>query len=125
MTHTETFHRIAELCARTGWSLGVHAVGGKAIDIALAVFEEVDRKYPIRDLRFSLIHAYIWPTPANVETARRCLGNAQAIVAELMSSLDVDAWEGAPQLFALYGHLTTTLVRAAISNDAELTRGCA
>lgn len=61
----------------------------------------------------------------NVETARRCLGNAQAIVAELMSSLDVDAWEGAPQLFALYGHLTTTLVRAAISNDAELTRGCA
>jgi predicted amidohydrolase YtcJ len=71
VTHTETFHRIAELCARTGWSLGVHAVGGKAIDIALAVFEEVDRKHPIRDLRFSLIHAYIWPTPANVETARR------------------------------------------------------
>jgi predicted amidohydrolase YtcJ len=71
VTHTETFHRIAELCARTGWSLGVHAVGGKAIDIALAVFEEVDRRYPIRDLRFQLIHAYIWPTPANVETARR------------------------------------------------------
>ena len=29
VTHTETFHRIAELCARTGWSLGVHAVGWK------------------------------------------------------------------------------------------------
>jgi predicted amidohydrolase YtcJ len=71
VTHTETFHRIAELCARTGWSLGVHAVGGKAIDIALAVFEEVDRRHPIRDLRFSLIHAYIWPTPANIEAARR------------------------------------------------------
>jgi predicted amidohydrolase YtcJ len=71
VTHTETFHRIAELCARTGWSLGVHAVGGKAIDIALAVFEEVDRRHPIRDLRFQLIHAYIWPTPANIETARR------------------------------------------------------
>ena len=71
VTHTETFHKIAELCARTGWSLGVHTVGGKAIDIALAVFEEVDRRYPIRDLRFSLIHAYLWPTHANVETARR------------------------------------------------------
>lgn len=71
VTHTETFHRIAELCARTGWSLGVHTVGGKAIDIALAVFEEVNRRHPIEDLRFSLIHAYLWPTPANIELARR------------------------------------------------------
>jgi flagellar secretion chaperone FliS len=30
------------------------------------------------------------------ETERRCLDNAQAIVAELMGSLDVDAWSGGP-----------------------------
>jgi predicted amidohydrolase YtcJ len=71
VTHTDTFHRIVELCARSGWSLGVHTVGGKAIDIALSVFEEVNRRHPIRDLRFSLIHAYLWPTPANIECARR------------------------------------------------------
>jgi predicted amidohydrolase YtcJ len=71
ITHTETFHRIAELCARTGWSLGVHTVGGKAIDIALSVFEEVNRQHPIDGLRFSLIHAYLWPTQANIESARR------------------------------------------------------
>ena len=71
VTHTDMFHRIVELCARTGWSLGVHTVGGKAIDIALSVFEEVDRRHPIRDLRFCLIHAYLWPTAANIETARR------------------------------------------------------
>lgn len=71
VTHTDTFHRIVELCASTGWSIGVHTVGGKAIDIALAVFEDVNRRHPIRDLRFSLIHAYLWPTRENIESARR------------------------------------------------------
>jgi predicted amidohydrolase YtcJ len=71
VTHTSVFHRIVEHCASTGWSVGVHAVGGKAIDIALAVFDDVNRRYPIDDLRFSLIHAYLWPTPANIECARR------------------------------------------------------
>jgi predicted amidohydrolase YtcJ len=71
VTHTDTFHRIVDLCASTGWSIGVHAVGGKAIDIALAVFEDVDRRHPIRHLRFSLIHAYLWPTQENIECARR------------------------------------------------------
>lgn len=32
VTHTDVFHRLVEFCARTGWSIGVHAVGGKAID---------------------------------------------------------------------------------------------
>ena len=77
VTHTATFHRIAEFCARHGWSLGVHAVGGGAIDLTLAVFAEVDARHPIRDLRFSLIHAYLWPTPDNIATARR-LGVAVA-----------------------------------------------
>lgn len=71
VTHSSTFHRLAELCAESGWSLGVHAVGGKAIDIALEIFADVDKRHPIRDLRFSLIHAYLWPTKENMETARR------------------------------------------------------
>ena len=71
VTHTDTFHRLVEFCASTGWSIGVHTVGGKAIDIALAVFAQVDKRYPIRDLRFSLIHAYLWPTPENIDAARR------------------------------------------------------
>ncbi len=71
VTHTQTFHRIVELCAASGWSVGVHAVGGKAIDIALSVFDEVNRTNPIHDLRFSLIHAYLWPTRENIATAKR------------------------------------------------------
>jgi predicted amidohydrolase YtcJ len=71
VTHTDLFHRLVELCASSGWSMGVHTVGGKAIDIALSVFEEVNRRHPIGDLRFSLIHAYLWPTEANIACARR------------------------------------------------------
>ena len=49
----------------------MHTVGGRAIDIALSVFDEVNKRYPIGDLRFSLIHAYLWPTPDNIATAKR------------------------------------------------------
>jgi flagellar protein FliS len=59
------------------------------------------------------------------EAERRSLGNAQAIVAELMGSLDVAAWEGGPQLLAIYGHLTTQLLRAGIDHDPTITRACA
>jgi predicted amidohydrolase YtcJ len=71
VTPTEAFRRIASLCAQRGWSLGVHVVGGKAIDIALEVFEEIARERPIHDLRFCLIHAYLWPSRENIERAAR------------------------------------------------------
>jgi len=71
VTPTESFRQIAWLCARQGWSMGVHTVGGKAIDIALEVFEEIDREIPLRDLRFSLIHAYLWPDERNIRQAAR------------------------------------------------------
>ena len=70
VTSTEVFRRIAAFCAERRWSLGVHVVGGRAIDIALDVFSEVDRTHPIRDLRFCLIHAYLWPSPKNIARAR-------------------------------------------------------
>lgn len=69
VTPTESFRRIALACARHGWAMGVHVVGGKAIDIALEVFAEVDREVPLRDLRFSLIHAYLWPDERNIRQA--------------------------------------------------------
>jgi predicted amidohydrolase YtcJ len=71
VTPTDAFRRVARLCAERGWSLGVHVVGGKAIDIALGVFEEIARERPIRELRFCLIHAYLWPSRDNIERAAR------------------------------------------------------
>lgn len=52
------------------------------------------------------------------------LVHAQAIVAELMSSLDVDAWSGGPGLMALYTFLTTELVGANVGRDPERTAAC-
>ena len=71
VTPTESFRQIAWACARQGWSLGVHVVGGKAIDIALEVFAEIDKEIPLRPLRFSLIHAYLWPEQRNIREAAR------------------------------------------------------
>jgi predicted amidohydrolase YtcJ len=51
ITPTESFREIVRACARHGWSIGVHTVGGAAIDIALDVFEEVDRERPLREVR--------------------------------------------------------------------------
>lgn len=71
VTPTESFRQIAWACARNGWSMGVHVVGGKAIDIALEVFAEIDKEIPLRPLRFSLIHAYLWPEQRNIREAAR------------------------------------------------------
>jgi predicted amidohydrolase YtcJ len=69
VTPTENFRAIALHCAKLGWSLGVHVVGGQAIDIALDVFAEINREIPICDLRFCLIHAYLWPEAKNIRQA--------------------------------------------------------
>jgi hypothetical protein len=71
VTPTETFRLIAKRCAEQGWSMGVHVVGGRAIDIALDVFSEINEKIPLRDLRFSLIHAYLWPEARNIQQAAK------------------------------------------------------
>lgn len=50
--------------------------------------------------------------------------HAQDIVAELRVTLDVDAWEGAPQLASLYDFLLAELIRANTSGDPGTTSGC-
>ena len=58
------------------------------------------------------------------EKANTNLIHAQEIVLELRSSLKLDAWEGAERLASLYAWLHSELVRANISKDVEVTRGC-
>ncbi|WP_193598162.1 flagellar export chaperone FliS [Microbacterium sp. YJN-G] len=52
------------------------------------------------------------------------LQHAQAIIAELQSSL-TDAWDGSAQLRSVYVFLTETLIGANIGRDPERTRACA
>lgn len=52
------------------------------------------------------------------------LVHAQAIVSELMSSLDVDAWSGAPRLLSIYTFLFAELVAANVGHDPARTAAC-
>jgi flagellar secretion chaperone FliS len=60
----------------------------------------------------------------NWAVASENLVHAQAIVAELSSSLKLDAWDGAVGLFELYTFVSTTLVEANIRRDPGRTRSC-
>ncbi|PVZ56378.1 flagellar export chaperone FliS [Arthrobacter sp. H-02-3] len=59
---------------------------------------------------------------ANWPVATENLLHAQAIIAELTSSLKVDAWDGADGLLGIYNYAFTALVNANIQRDPALTR---
>ncbi|MCU1407554.1 MAG: fliS [Glaciihabitans sp.] len=50
--------------------------------------------------------------------------HAQAIIAELQSSLKVDEWDGGPGLFALYTYLNTAMIRSNVNRNVSLTTEC-
>jgi flagellar protein FliS len=50
--------------------------------------------------------------------------HAQEIVLELLSSLDVEAWEGAAQLASLYTFLVAELSKATVTADPEVIAAC-
>ena len=57
-------------------------------------------------------------------TANERLTHAQEIVLELRTSLDVDAWSGAPALANLYGWMLTELIGATIARDPDRVATC-
>lgn len=57
----------------------------------------------------------------NRQVAHENLVHAQDIVTELLGTLDTSAWEGAPQLAALYGFMLTEMISANIQGDADRT----
>jgi flagellar secretion chaperone FliS len=52
------------------------------------------------------------------------LMHAQDIVMELQRTLDLDVWDGASRLMAIYDYVFEALVRANIGRDVEATREC-
>lgn len=101
VTPTANLRAIARRCAEQGWSLGVHVVGGKAIDIALEVFAEIDREIRLKDLRFHLIHAYLWPDERNIRDAAR-MGISVATQCSMQ-------WQFGPLLVQRFGGVMMSL----------------
>ena len=58
------------------------------------------------------------------DAAREQLQHAQDIVVELLSSLQVDAWEGGPRLAALYNWLISELLQAQLKMDSNRISSC-
>jgi flagellar protein FliS len=50
--------------------------------------------------------------------------HAQEIVIELRSTLNVEAWDGAPGLAGLYGFVLTELIGANIKQDPDRIASC-
>jgi flagellar protein FliS len=58
------------------------------------------------------------------ENAHDRLTHAQDIILELRTSLDVEAWSGAPGLAGLYGFLITELIGANVGRDPDRVASC-
>lgn len=86
------FARLASSCVATGWGLGVHAVGSRAVAEVLDGLEAAERDTgrSVAGLRCQLIHAYLEPSVTSADRAAR-LG----VVASLQPSI---AWKNAAGL---------------------------
>ncbi len=60
----------------------------------------------------------------NFQEAGQHLMHAQEIVLELLTSLRLDAWEGAERIAAVYRFLHQQLIKANTSRDIAVTRDC-
>ncbi|MGY1748498.1 flagellar export chaperone FliS [Modestobacter sp. SYSU DS0511] len=58
------------------------------------------------------------------QAAQEQLQHAQDVVFGLLESLQVDAWEGAPRLAALYNWLIAELGQAAVKGDLRRVGDC-
>lgn len=67
----EQLERLARFCATAGWSVGVHAVGGAAIDQTLDCFEAADAEASIAGRQWQVIHAYLEVNPEAMARAAR------------------------------------------------------
>jgi flagellar secretion chaperone FliS len=75
-------------------------------------------------LALDLERAQKFAAAGDRELAGEQLQHAQEIVIELMSSLQVDAWEGGPRLAALYNWLIGELMQANVKLDTNRISSC-
>ncbi|WP_426561214.1 flagellar export chaperone FliS [Angustibacter sp. McL0619] len=75
-------------------------------------------------LSLDLTRAHRAQLEGDREVANDNIAHAQDIVAELLSSLDTEAWDGAAGLASLYRWVIRELIAANIRMDPERTAGC-
>ncbi|MEN0101514.1 MAG: amidohydrolase family protein [Curtobacterium sp.] len=115
----DDFASLAEGCVASGWGLGVHAVGSRAVAEVLDGLERAEQctGRPVGPLRCQLIHAYLEPSPESTARAAR-LG----VVASLQPSI---AWKNAAGLRRRLGDRVDTVnpVRSWLDAGAVVAMG--
>jgi hypothetical protein len=106
---------VALRCAQSGWALGVHAIGGAAMRVALDAFERVNAVLPLDGRRFRLIHAYLEPSP---ETMARA-----AALGVLVSSQPAIQWHNGAWLAATVAADTANPLRSWLDAGVRVAVG--
>ncbi|WP_369136753.1 flagellar export chaperone FliS [Modestobacter versicolor] len=75
-------------------------------------------------LALDLERAHAALTAGDRDAATEQLQHAQDVVFGLLESLQVDAWEGAPRLAALYNWLISELGKAILKGDLRRVADC-
>lgn len=111
------FARLAAACIRSGWGLGVHAVGSRAVAEVLDAFEAAGSPAEVEPLRCQLIHAYLEPSAESMARAAR-LG----VIASLQPSI---VWNNAAGLAVRLGERMERVgpVRAWLDAGATVALG--
>ena len=87
---------LATDAARSGVQLGIHALGGAAMDMVFEAFRQANRVRPVRSLRWSVIHGF-FPSQENAKLAKD-LGIVVSIQSPLVhayASEMLEAWPAA------------------------------
>jgi predicted amidohydrolase YtcJ len=66
----EELRQMLEAAAERGWQVQIHMVGDAAIDAMVGLVEEVSRKHPIGDLRWTMMHVFL-PSDKALATMKR------------------------------------------------------
>jgi len=85
----EDLELMAVTATTNGWQFGVHTIGDRAADEALAAFEAADAVSPIKDKRFFLIHDF-FPHEDQLATMRR-MNVGAALQPSLLARISFDS----------------------------------
>jgi predicted amidohydrolase YtcJ len=66
----DELRQMFEAAAERGWQVQVHTVGDAAITAIVDLIEAVDRKHPVRDLRWTIMHIFL-PTQGSLDKIKR------------------------------------------------------
>ncbi|SFV28464.1 Predicted amidohydrolase YtcJ [Hyphomicrobium facile] len=69
VTSSTLFEPTAEAIAKAGWKLQNHTDFFADVDFQLAAFQRINQKYPLKDLRWQLIHCF-QTTPAQLKALK-------------------------------------------------------